>query len=444
MRSLTLSLTLTLVILVAALPGAAQEAPPTEPEAVVTEPEAVVVDQGSDEATGVSTAVEPLVFPAYCRLKVDAIFWGARQWFELAQGFGEDLSQCAEYHITIPPQDDNRRNLRAAERFDEVRLVDPRVHPIAEIQFTVLNRPDWRDLAIANGGDLDDFYNAGVLARVRMAQGTPPRIDIGRGETWAFNELTEEVLQDLPGWRDQVLAFMRGLHDGPPGAPKAKGIVFNLFRPSTAGALELASYKEDLKRWLGDEAFWRELDTYADFFVQESYLDVRNWGVEGVPVARRAASMNDYFNHVIELAEAGPESVEVARTFLRRTYLPLGNAAWPSAGIGSTDLIPAETVGHFLSAQMYAFRHYANAHPQGAPQGRLGFGWAPIQEHPEYSPVGRDLILHRLANAIHESSEEGTNSQMGACRDPQERFWCAGVVEGAALTDVWGVFSGWD
>jgi hypothetical protein len=435
MRSLIGLVGLALIMLVVAVPTGAQEAPPPEDEgALVVEPY---------EAIAVSTAVEPLVFPAYCRHKVDAIFWGARQWLELAQGLRNDLSQCAEYYITIPPQDDNRRNFRGEMQFNGVRLADPRIHPIAEIRFTDPNRPDWRDLALSNGGDLDDFYNAGVLARMRMAQGSPPRINVGTGETWAFNELTEEVLQDAPGWRDQVLAFMRGLYDGPPGAPKAKGIVFNLFRFSTTE--DLAAYKADLQAWLEDEAFWRELDTYVDFFAQESYVDVRNWGVEGAPLARRAHSMNAYFNHVTELAEAGPDSVAAARTFLRRTYLPLGNAAWPSTLIGSTDLVSAETMGHFVSAQVYAFRHYANAHPQGAPQGRIGFGWAPLAEIDGYTSVGRDLILRRLADAIHEASEEGTNSQMGACIDPlDERNWCTGMVEGAALNEAWEAFELWE
>lgn len=436
MRPLTFLLVLVLVTLAAASSTGAQEAPPPDAE------EFAVLDPEPDVATMVVTAVEPLVFPAYCRHKVDAIFWGARQWFELAVGLKGDLSQCAEYYITIPPQDDNRRNFRGAGVFDEVRLVDPRIHPIAEIRFTDPNRPDWRDLALANGGDLEDFYNAGVLARMRMAQGSPPRINIGTGETWAFNELTEEVLQDVPGWRDQVLAFMRGLYDGPAGAPKAKGIVFNLFRLSTTK--DPAAYKADLRAWLEDEAFWSELDTYVDFFAQESYVDVRNWGVESVPLARRAQSMNAYFNHVTELAESGPDSVAAARTFLRRTYFPLGNAAWPSTLIGSTHLVSAETMGHFVSAQMYAFRHYANAHPQGAPQGRIGFGWAPLMEDARYSPIGRDLILRRLADAIHEASEEGTNSQMGACLDEVEQFWCAGEVDDAELNNAWETFEFWE
>jgi hypothetical protein len=434
MRSLVCLLGLVLVVLVAALPTGAQEAPAPDAEEFAVVPE---VDEATATVFAAPLVLEPLVFPASCRVKVDAVFWGARQWFELAQGLGADLSQCAEYYVTIPPQDDNRRNLRGEARFNEVRLVDPRIHPVAEIRFTDPLRPDWRDLALANGGDLEDFYNAGVLARTRMAQGSPPRINIGTGETWAFNELTEEVLQDVPGWRDEVLAFMRGLYDGPSGAPKARGIVFNLFRVSTAQ--DLASYKADLQEFLEDEAFWRELDTYVDFFAQESYIDVRNWGVEGEPLARRADSINDYFNHVTELAEVGPESVAAARSFLRRTYLPLGNAAWPSAVIGNTNLIDAGTMAHFISTQVYAIRHYANSHPQTAPQGRLGFAWAPTT-----TDADRDLILQRLARAIKEASDEGTNSQMGACGRPGEQYWCAGEVDDAAFNDAWQMFAFWD
>jgi hypothetical protein len=91
----------------------------------------------------------------------------------------------------------------------------------------------------------------------------------------------------------------------------------------------------------------------------------------------------------------------------------------------------------FISTQVYAMRHYANAHPQTAPQGRIGFGWAPLV-------ADSALIRARLASAIHEASEEGTNSQMGACGLPGERVWCTGEVEGAFLNDAWKIFGSWD
>jgi hypothetical protein len=271
-----------------------------------------------------------------------------------------------------------------------------------------------------------------------MAMGSPPRIDVAAGETWALNELTAEVIEDVPGWRAEVLAFLRGLYDGGPNRPDVRGIVFNV--GPFSNDRDLAAYKADLQAWLSDEAFWTELSTYVDFFAQEVYTNVLNWGEAGAALPRRARSLNHYLHHVIALAEAGPAGVEPARSFLRRTYLPFGNAAWPSVVIGNTNLIDAVAMGGFISTQVYAVRHYANSHPQTAPQGRIGFAWAPGTTNTD-----RDLIVRRLATAIREASDEGTNSQMGACIDPlDEHSWCTGDVDGAALNEAWEAFEFWE
>lgn len=186
------------------------------------------------------------------------------------------------------------------------------------------------------------------------------------------------------------------------------------------------------------------MGSYVDFFAHEAYANPANWGVPGAPRARRADALNDYLFHFLRLAEAGPAETEAARTFLERTYLPLANAAWPHAGIGHTDLVSAEIMAGFVSTQVYALRHYANSHPNGAPQGRIGFAWAPNPDNPAYTEEGRDLVAARLASAIHESSDEGTNSQMGACGPPGLQVWCAGDVAGAAFNDVWSAFPSWD
>jgi hypothetical protein len=374
--------------------------------------------------------------PPYCRLDVDVVFWGARQWLQLGEALANDYSRCAEYYISIPPRDDDRTVLRGRGQFDAMRALHPRVHPVAEIRWT--SDTGWRAWVIRNG---QTFYEGGVTARRRMAA---RGLDSAAGETWAFNELTPEVLDGAPGARAEILEFMRGLYDGAPGMPKARGIVFNVWLPSDSGRAEVAAYKESLQAWLTDEPFWNELDSYVNFFANEVYVSARNWGVSGAPLARRAEHLNDYFHHMTALAEAGPESAEAARGFLRRTSLPLANAAWPSELIGGTDVLSAETMAHFVSTQVYAIRHYANSHPRTGPQGRLGFAWAPLTEIDGYSEEGRDLLRARLASAIHESSEEGTNSQMGACGPPGEHVWCEGEVAGAEFADVWKTFSDWD
>jgi hypothetical protein len=379
------------------------------------------------------------LLPPYCRVKVDAVFWGARQWLELAQAVAGDPSACAEYYISIPPRDFDLTQLRGRAVFNEIRDTGSQVHPVAEIRFT--GTTGWRNWVVGPHPDWAPgrtFYGAGVVARRRMAQ---VRLDVTNGEIWALNEFTPDVLENVPGRRAEILEFLRGLYDGDPGMPKARGIVFNVGVPSDTR--DVTAYKASVQAWLTDEPFWSDLDTYVDFFAHEVYASSLTWGVPGVPRATRAEYLNDYFHHLTILAEEGPETAEAARKFLRRTYLPLANAIWPSV-TGDTLLLSAETMSQFISTQVYAIRHYANAHPQTAPQGRIGFGWAPLIGVPGYSEAGRNLIRTRLASAIHEAYEEGGHSQMGACGPPGEHVWCAGEVEKALLNDAWKIFSSWD
>jgi hypothetical protein len=449
MRRFACLLGLGFLMLGSATPIAAQEltSSPDAPSGPALEAEEPDGLSSGIEATA-GTASEALVFPAYCRLKVDVVFWGGRQWDELAEALAADYSQCAEYYISIPPMDDVKTNLRVRERFDRVRVLSPRIHPVAEIRWNA-PRADgkntgWRAWVV--GGHPDwaagrTFFGAGVEARRRMAQ---RGLDVAAGEVWALNELTDDVREGVPGRRAEIREFLRGLYEGGPNRPDARGIVFHIGPMSNDEDADVAQYKADLQEWLTDGPFWTDLDAYVDFFAHEVYASSLNWGVADVPRARRAEYLNDYFHHMTILVEEGPDTAEAARRFLRRTYLPLANAVWPSADVGNTDLLSAEQMSQFVSTEVYAIRHYANAHPQTAPQGRIGFGWAPLAEEVGYSPSGRDLLVTRLASAIHEAYEEGANSQMGACGPPGNHVWCEGEVAGAFLNDVWKLFASWD
>lgn len=382
---------------------------------------------GDDDPTAGDTSA------ASCEADEHAVFWGARLWLELGEALANDASPCTEYYISIPPEDEDKTVLRGRPQFERIRALGPRIHPVAEIRWT--SPEGWREWVVRNGGT---FYEGGVAARRRMEE---RGLDAAAGETWAFNELDEVVLEGAPGARAEVLEFIRGLHDGEPGMPKARGIVFNIRIASDATPAEAAAYKERLQAWLTDEAFWNELDAYVDFFANEVYPSSTNWGVSDASLSEKVEHLNDYFHHMTALAEAGPASAEAARTFLRRTYLPLANAAWPSEVIGATDTLSAETMAHFVSTQVYAIRDYADSHPETA-QGRLGFAWAPLAEIDGYTEEGEDLLRERLASAIRESS--GTGSPMGACGLPDEQVWCEGEVPGAKFAEVWATFSEWD
>jgi hypothetical protein len=354
-----------------------------------------------------------------CPAEAHAVFWGGTQWVELGQGLADDASECIEYFVTVPPQDNDRTALREAAAFEEVRALDPRIHPAAEIRFT--GETGWREWAIE---EERTFYVAGVEARRRMEEAG---LDVGKGETWALNELSPEVLDDAPGWREDVLEFMRGLYDGGPGMSKARGIVFNIFVPSETS--DLTAYKASLQAWLEDEDFWIKLDKYVDFLAEEVYPSPLTWGVADSSLEERTEHLNDYLFHMLALADAGPETVEAARSVLDRTFVPLANAAWPHEGIGKTNTVPAETMAAFVAAQVHAVRSYAD-------DARIGFAWAPNEAEPSYSNSGRDLILERLATALRVAYEKS--------EDPCGDEPCSADVDGASFNDAWKAFSSWD
>jgi hypothetical protein len=371
-----------------------------------------------------------------CEAEADVILWGGVQWVELGTAIADNASKCAEYFISIPPQDADRSQLRGRAAFNELRKLDPRIHPVAEIRFT--GETGWRTWVTGPHPDFAKgrtFYDAGVEARRRMEQAG---LDVANGETWALNELSPEVLEDAPGWRDDVREFLRGLYEGEPGMPEARGIVFNIFVPSDTA--DLSAYKTSLKAWLEDEAFWSDLDKYVDFFAEEVYPSPLNWGVADASHETRTEYLNDYLFHMLALAEAGPDSVEAARSFLERTFVPLANAAWPHEGIGKTNLISAETMSTFVSAQVDAIRTYV----AGDEQEKIGFAWAPNAAEPSYTEERRDMIAGRLGSAIRAAYEDEPDADVGACGPPDENTSCKGDVEGAAFNDAWKIFASWD
>jgi hypothetical protein len=87
-----------------------------------------------------------------------------------------------------------------------------------------------------------------------------------------------------------------------------------------------------MESWLEDSAFWVDVGPRIRFLTKEAYPDARFWGVAGSSRHERTDHLTQYMEYLINLVEAGPAEVEGVRQFLRRSFLPLGNATWPAFG----------------------------------------------------------------------------------------------------------------
>ena len=201
-----------------------------------------------------------------------------------------------------------------------------------------------------------------------------------------------------------------------------------------------------MRGWLADAGFWTEADAAVRFWAQEVYGDIRAWGVTDASRMTRTRHLIDYVMHPLLLARAGGERTSAAEAFLRRTFLPLGNAAWKwRSGFGFTQ-VDHLMMRHFLSEQVYAIRHDAGTRPAEGPSGRLGFAWAPenvLDPDPAFAEKTAGLQA-RLASALANAYAQGGGSQRGACGPPGDHDWCEGAFEGAAFNDGWSAFSSWE
>ena len=185
---------------------------------------------------------------------------------------------------------------------------------------------------------------------------------------------------------------------------------------------------------------------YVTDWSQEVYGDVRSHAVPGVPVSVRRDYLNDYLQHKLVLAGAGPSTIEPARAFLRETYSPLANAAWPRDTAWGWTMVPADQMAAYVSAQVNAMRWFSAT--TGQPRDHWGFAWAPTNS------LGLSFadfvaqtgaILDRMAAAIRASGDvvEPENPGSGACGPPGQDRLCAGDLVDARHTEAWRDFRAW-
>jgi hypothetical protein len=368
-----------------------------------------------------------------CRFHADVALYTDADWNRLAQTLAAEASHCADYYISLPAIAGNKTMPRPDQAW-RIRALGPRFHAMAEASLTA-----WQTWVMQNA---KTWRQAGQEFRKRMVA---TGYDVASGDLWALNEVPSSVRQNAGRSRRNLLDFLQGLHDGEGSAAPTEGLVFVVGLGQRTQNLSV--YLANMRGWLSDAAFWTEAEGYVRFWAQEVYGDIRAWGVPDAPAMTRASHLTAYVMHPLLLARAGGEQTAAAEAFLRRTYVPLGNAAWRyQASFGFTavdDLL----MRHFISEQVLAIRHDAGTHPADGPEGRLGFAWAPDNS---LAPVESDFpaktagLQQRLASALANAYAQGGGSQMGACGPPGDHVWCEGALDGAVFNEGWAAFTSWD
>jgi hypothetical protein len=359
------------------------------------------------------------------------VFYTSSDWLRMATKLAAAASPCADYYLSIPPLTADKTLARPDQAW-RIRALGPRFHAMAEIHFATWNR--W----VANTGN--SWHAAGVTARQRMAAAG---FDVAQGDSWAVNELSTGVRRGTGNARANIREFLRGLYEGD-GTRPTRGAVFVIGHGQPNR--DLSVYQSRLQHWLEDSPFWTDMATYVSDWSQEVYGDVRNHAVPGAPTPTRREYLNDYLQHMLVLAGAGPATIEPARSYLREAYSPLANAAWQwDRGYGWTMITP-EQMAAYVSAQINAMRHFSAA--SGQARDHWGFAWSPrnatgVSERD--FPAQTGSVIDRMAAAIRDSGEvvEPENPGSGACGPPGQDALCAADVPGAQHNDAWRSFRGW-
>jgi hypothetical protein len=424
-------------------------------------------------ALAIALAAPATVRAADCteEQRVEVVVWTAINWGRVADGFENNLSPCAEYWISIPPGQVGT-NLRAFGIFDSISDRGPQFHPMAEM---TLGPPGpagtigtgWYAWVNADVNPRRTWYDAGVEFRRKMVVAG---LDVTKGETWLLNEFNRSTVRDSPPQsslepyysRADMRELVRGLYEGAPGMPPAPGAVeigIN-YTHQAMPAAEVAAYKEELKDFLLDSAFWADMDGRVRWMIKEAYPDARKHGVPDSTRTKRRRQMEQYLFHMEDLVMDAPKEAFVAKEFLRDTYMTLGSATWAAVGprenfrIGhGWTLFPLEDMLHFVSEQVYAMRYYADAHPKFGPAGRLGFSWQPTNNAipPSENPLpdaeflaGQEAIADRIGSAIQHAYASPDAPAIDACRPPGSgEQWCNSIVPEAEFTPYWLDFAYW-
>jgi hypothetical protein len=420
---------LTLLATVALVLGAGGTGPATAAERASEEP-VPSLEPAKTAAEWRSLVQRPRDLRAQqaCR-PLRAVFYAASDWLRLATKLAGAASPCAEYYVSVPPLVADKTTFRR-DQASRIRALGPNFHAMAEIHFATWTR--W----VQSTGNT--WHAAGVTARERMAEAG---YDVSRGDTWALNELTSAVRRGDGSARANIREFLRGLYEGDGTRPTQGAALVIGFGQRTG---DLSAYQATLQGWLSDTAFWTDMATYVSDWSQEVYGDLRSHAVAGVPQSTRREYLNDYLQHKLVLAGAGPAEIEPVRAYLREAYSPLANGAWPRETAWGWTMVPFEQMAAYVSAQVDALRTFTAV--SGLARDHWGFAWAPrnttgLTNADFGAQTGQ--ILDRLAASIRDSGAvvDPEALESGAC-GPGETL-CAVDLAEARHNEAWRSFRAW-
>jgi hypothetical protein len=298
---------------------------------------------------------------------------------------------------------------------------------------------------IARSPGTRSWAGAGRAFRRDMADAG---FDVAAGDLWSINELHSGLRRDEPGARANFIAAVTALHAGDPDyvspatglrAGARRGVVFAIGLNQTS--TNLSVYKENVRNWLRDAAFWNAMKAHVLYFAQEVYPSPATVCAPGTR-AQRAASVNAFAEHFARIAFAADgtsadAATAAARSYFDKAYVPLLGGVWPSPIYGDTEDLSAAQMMHFISTQVYATRLWAANHPY--PDARIGIAW-----RMDSTPEANKQVSARAASSILNAYSDRGSSAARACSPDGADTWCKCSVSGATFNPSWSqAFSSW-
>jgi hypothetical protein len=401
----------------------APPADPTEPLAPETDPDPDqgATDQQIDDGVGMAMAPptpKPLpAIPAACDVHAKVVTYTPVGFGKLVSAFESDLSPCADYYMFLPALVADKTQPRGPAGPQDLHARTGRFFATAEVHWQT-----WKNVTGMT------WYERGVEFRKRMAAAG---YDAARGDTWAINELPSTIRTDA-ATRIAARNLVRGLYDGPPGAPKRAGIVFVI--GFGQGSQNVSVLKANTKDWLEDAPFWQDMDGRVLSWSQETYADPALSCVDGASVGARASHVNDFGMYPAKLAIAGAGSTAAAKKFFDGAYNAVVSGSWKQPLYGNT-LISLDAMKHFVSLGIYAQRAFGATH--AVPDGRVGLSFHNSVDGATDAEVVE--LAQRTAAAIHGAYGIGGKAA-NACSPSGAYTWCDCALPNAAFTEIWKAF----